>query len=74
MSIRPDNTMITTREMMVELVLAPFRAFGHLIESLAESNARVQSLRAISEMSDAELEAKGYTRADYVAMMFRHDA
>ncbi len=74
MSIRPDNTLITTREMIIELVLTPFRAFAHLVETLAESNARTQALRAISEMSDAELKAKGMTRAEAVAMMFRHDA
>ncbi|SFS21732.1 DUF1127 domain-containing protein [Yoonia litorea] len=74
MSLRPDNTLITNREMLTELVLAPFYALARGIERLAESNARTQALRAVSDMTDAELKAKGLTRAEAAAMVFHHDA
>ncbi|MEO1641216.1 MAG: DUF1127 domain-containing protein [Pseudomonadota bacterium] len=74
MSLRPDNTLISNREMIVELVLAPFRAFGRLIEKLAENNSRTQALAAIGAMSEEELRRKGLTRAEAIQMVFRREA
>ena len=74
MTIRPDNTMISTREMLVELILTPFRAFARLIERLAENNSRTQAIAAINAIPEEELRAKGLTRAQAVSMVFRHDA
>ncbi len=74
MSLRPDNTLISNREMLIELVLTPFRALGAAIENYAVSNARTQTLQAIAAIPEEELRAKGLTRADVVSMNFRHDA
>lgn len=74
MSLRPDNTLISNREMLTELVLAPFRAVTDMIVRLAENNSRTQAIQAINAIPEAELRAKGLTRADAIAMAFRHDA
>ena len=74
MALRPDNSLITNREMIFELLAAPLNALTRWIETIAESNARTQALRAIVEISDADLQAKGLTRAEAVALAFRHDA
>jgi len=74
MAYRSDNTLITNREMLVELFLTPLRAFGAWIERVAVSNSRTQALIAINAISDEELRAKGLTRAEVVSMTFRHDA
>lgn len=74
MAIRPDNTLISNREMAIELLLAPFAAFGTLMHNLAENNSRMQALQALSTITDAELQARGLTRADAVSQTFRHDA
>lgn len=73
MTIRPDNTLISNREMIIELVTLPFRAFGEMIYKMAENNSRVQALQAIAAMSDDDLRAKGLTRSDVISMTFRHD-
>ena len=41
MSIRPDNTLISNREMLLELLATPFRALGALLHHLAENNSRI---------------------------------
>jgi hypothetical protein len=74
MSIRPDNTLISNREMLLELLATPFRALGTLLHYLAENNSRTQALQAIAAIPEAELRAKGLTRADAISMAFRHDA
>jgi hypothetical protein len=74
MSLRPDNTLISNREMLVELFTAPFRALGAILEKLMVSNSRTQALREIADISDEELRARGLTRAEIVSMTFRHDA
>ena len=74
MALRPDNTLITNREMASELLLAPFAAVARWIENYAVSNARTQAIRAVTEMTDAELQAKGLTRAEAMRMVFPHDA
>lgn len=74
MAIQPDNTMISNREMLSELVMKPLRAIGSMLEGMAVSNSRTQALQAIWDIPEEELRAKGLTRADVVSMTFRHDA
>ena len=74
MALRPDNTLISNREMVSELLLAPFAAVARWIENYAVSNARTQAIRAVADMTDAELQAKGLTRAEAMRMVFPHDA
>ena len=73
MALRPDNTLISNREMLTELVLAPFYALVRWIDRIGESRARAQALSAIGELSDAQLAARGLTRADAIAMVFRKE-
>lgn len=73
MALQSDNTLITNREMLTELVLAPFYALARGIEYYAENNATTKALRAVGQMSDEELAAKGLTRAEAVRMVLPHD-
>ncbi|MEL6684578.1 MAG: DUF1127 domain-containing protein [Pseudomonadota bacterium] len=73
MSLRPDNTLISNREMLLELAAAPFRAIASLLGTLAISSARVRTLQEIAAIPDEELRAKGLTRADVISQAFRHD-
>ena len=73
MSLRPDNTLISTREMLLELLATPFRAIGSGLKGFATSTARTQTLRELAAISDEELEARGLTRAEIVTMAFRND-
>ena len=77
MSLRPDNTLISNREMLLELLVMPFRAIDKLLYNLAENSSRMQALQAlqaIAAIPEADLRAKGLTRAEAVSMTFRHDA
>jgi hypothetical protein len=74
MAFHSDNTLISNREMLVELALTPFRAIGRVLINLAENNSRTQALQAIADISDADLAARGLTRAQAISMVFRHDA
>lgn len=74
MSLRPDNTLISNREMLLELLVMPFRAIDKLLYNLAENSSRMQALQTIAAISEADLRAKGLTRAEAVSMTFRHDA
>ncbi|MDP5358664.1 MAG: hypothetical protein NWR52_00700, partial [Paracoccaceae bacterium] len=74
MALRPDNTLITNREMLTELLLVPFRKIGAILEGLAVSNSRTQALKEIAAIPEEQLIAKGVTRADLISMTFRHDA
>lgn len=74
MALRSDNTLISNRETISELLLAPFAAVARWFERYAVSNARTQAIRAVVEMTDEELRAKGLTRAEAMRMVFPHDA
>jgi uncharacterized protein YjiS (DUF1127 family) len=74
MAFRSDNSLISNREMLVELALVPVRAIGRMFVYLTERNSRTQTLRALSEISDEQLAARGLTRAQVVSMAFPHDA
>lgn len=43
-------------------LLAPFRAVGRFMIALAEASPQMRALNRLSQMSDAELSAKGLTR------------
>jgi uncharacterized protein YjiS (DUF1127 family) len=73
MAFQSDNTLISNREMLGQLALAPFRAIARAIIFMAESNSRAQTLRALAAMTDDQLAARGLTRAEVVSMAFRHD-
>ncbi|MFO8125163.1 DUF1127 domain-containing protein [Yoonia sp.] len=73
MSLRPDNTLISNREMLLALLAAPFLAIGAALQSIALNTAHAQTLRELAAISDEELQARGLTRADIVSMAFRHD-
>lgn len=73
MAFQSNNTLISTRELIVELALTPFRALGRGMVYLTENNSRAQTLRALAAISDEQLAARGLTRAEVVAMAFRHD-
>ena len=74
MALRPDNTLISNRELLTELVLAPFRAIGRALEHMAVSNSRTQAIQEIAAIPDDQLRARGVTRAELISMTFRHDA
>lgn len=74
MALQPDNTLISNREMLAELVMKPLRTIGSILESMAVSNSRTKAIQAIWDIPEEELRAKGLTRADVVSMTFRHDA
>ncbi len=73
MATRATNTLISDREMLVELAILPFRKIGEWLTSLAESNSRTAALQAIADLSEEELAAKGTTRAELISQTFRHD-
>jgi len=74
MALNRDNTLISNREMIAELVLTPLRAVGAMLESLAVENSRTRALRAIAELPEEELRRKGLSRAEFASMAFHHDA
>ncbi|KQI72434.1 hypothetical protein AN191_09375 [Loktanella sp. 5RATIMAR09] len=74
MALQPDNTLISNREILIELVMKPLRAIGSMLEHMAVSNSRTLAVQAIWDIPEEELRAKGLTRADVVSMTFRHDA
>lgn len=74
MALRPDNTLISNREMLIELIAAPFSALAQKIEKMMVNNSRTQALQAIANIPDEELQARGLSRAELISMTFRHDA
>lgn len=73
MAFQSDNTLISNREMIVQMALVPLCALGRGLVYLTENNSRAQTLRALAAVSDEQLAARGLTRAEVVAMAFRHD-
>ena len=49
----------------------PFVAIGNMLVALAKANRMAQEADRISEMSDATLAAKGLTREQAIAHIFR---
>ena len=67
MAYQADNTLISNRDMLGELLARPFVAFFELLVRMAEANPRTAQLRALSALTDAELEARGRTRQGEIA-------
>ena len=74
MALRPDNTLISTREMLRELAFKPFYVVGDILHRMAENNSRMQAVEAIMAIPEEDLRAKGLTRAEAISLNFRHDA
>lgn len=62
MAYQADNTLISNREMLAELIAAPFRSFFEFLIKMAENDPRMLSLQALARKTDAELAARGRTR------------
>ena len=52
------------------LVKKPFNAIGTFLVQMAEANHRVQRVRALQDMSDAQLATKGIKREDIVRTVY----
>ncbi|MEL6681682.1 MAG: DUF1127 domain-containing protein [Pseudomonadota bacterium] len=69
MALRPDNTLITNREMLAEL----FRKIGEILSGLVMRSPQYAAVEKLNRLSDADLAAKGLTRAQVAEQLFRHD-
>ncbi|MEL6838961.1 MAG: DUF1127 domain-containing protein [Pseudomonadota bacterium] len=69
MALRPDNTLISNREMFVEL----FHKIGEIFAALVTRSPRYAAVETLNRTSDAELASKGLTRAQVAEQLFRHD-
>lgn len=55
---------------ILSVIAAPFRAIGRFLVSLAEAGPRMDAVRQLNAMSDAELAARGLTREGEVRRIF----
>ncbi|MFN3664213.1 DUF1127 domain-containing protein [Yoonia sp.] len=69
MTFHTDNTLISNREMLVDLVMTPVRAVGRFIVHVAEASAQARALHEINNMSDASLKSAGLTRSQAFEMV-----
>lgn len=64
------NTMMSTTEMVGELVMRTLRNFGasvgRTIEQMAETSSYMKAAQKIADMTDEELAAKGMTRTEAI--------
>ncbi len=64
------NTLMSTPEMVWELITTPLRkaaaAIGHTLEHWAEASSYMQAAQRVANMSDEELKALGVTRAEAI--------
>ncbi len=67
MAYQADNTLITNREMLGDLLAKPFVALFNALTAMAERDSRLVRLRALAEMSEEELAANGTTRREETA-------
>ncbi len=64
-------TLTTTHTgLNLSAVFKPFVALGKFLVQIGESNTRVQALRKLTEMSDADLAQRGLKREDIVQHVF----
>ena len=74
MTFHTDNTLISNREMLADLVMTPLRAVGRFIVHVAEASAQARALHEVNNMSDAALESAGLTRSQaFQLVLSRHD-
>jgi hypothetical protein len=69
-----DNTFQSRPRGLGDILAAPFLALVRGFVWLGENSAYAKQLHAISAMTDAQLAARGLTREQAVAAIFRHDA
>ncbi|WP_341212996.1 DUF1127 domain-containing protein [uncultured Limimaricola sp.] len=60
----------TAPSRLLGLVVAPFAFIGRTLVAMAEAGPRMKQVQRLNEMSDADLEALGTTRAEMVRKIF----
>lgn len=55
---------------LLSALAAPFRAMGQFLISLAEAGPRMDEVRRLNAMTDADLAARGLTREGEVRRIF----
>lgn len=73
MSYTVDNTLISNREMFGQLLSKIGNAIAAPFLFLMKNSANYAALMQLNATTDAELAAKGLTRAQAVQQLFRHD-
>lgn len=63
---KATNSATDTANGIIRILIAPFRAIGKGLISLAEAGPRMAAVRKLNEMSDEDLAALGTTRMDEV--------
>ena len=66
MAYQADNTLISNREMIGDLLAAPFRWLFDGMMYLAENNYRSHALQQVNALTDEQLAERGLTRAEAV--------
>ena len=66
MTALPNSHLISTGELLVELVVIPFRAIGNAVIAMAERHPRYKAVEKLNAMSDEQLAEKGLTRVEAV--------
>lgn len=74
MAYRAENTLITNREMLVELLTRIGSVLSAPFMTLADNSANMNAVDRLNAKTDAELAEMGLTRSQAAQMMFRHDA
>ena len=70
MAFHHDETILSNRANLRDLVLAPFRAILRGFIWLGENSAYAKQLHAIANMTDGQLAARGLTREEAIAKVF----
>lgn len=71
MSDHNMNTMMTNREMALAVVALPFQAIARFIREMGQKTSRMEPLSELHALSDADLAARGVTRAQAAQLMLR---
>jgi len=71
MAYNDMNTMMTNREMALALIARPFQLIGHYLSKQTYQTARMTTLTSLQQLTDADLAARGLTRAQAVQMALR---
>lgn len=66
MTSLPNTRVLSTREMILELIATPFRALGAGMMYLTTHNSRAIAVEKISKMTDEDFAAMGTTRVEAI--------
>lgn len=55
---------------LANMALAPFRAVGNFLVTLADASPRMQQITKLNALTDADLAAKGLTRDGEIRRIF----